>query len=220
MFVFQFDSSGALKYSEHIDDKSSTAQLKRQAVQQRKTATIQPENQQLSSSTSHIHIQPQTSKDISGNTSNLNSLNDRFMEKLEDSKAELVYLMRHSSIEDGMENEVVDYIKPYYEENKYMTILYFYKLYSEFQDDSVVFSNILNLFFFLDVKHYDMPYFTSIVSNGLNSPFSMVQELAIKVSEKWRTKDCLVALKQAQFRSAWIDSYARQVISELEEELQ
>ena len=57
MFVFQFDSSVALKYSEHIDDKSSTAQLKRQAVQQRKTATIQPENQQLSSSTSHIHIQ-------------------------------------------------------------------------------------------------------------------------------------------------------------------
>lgn len=219
MFVFQFDSSGTLIYSEHIDDKSSTAHLKRQVLQQRKTVTIQSENQQLNSSTSQIHSQIQTSKDASGNTSNMNSLNDRFMEKLEESKAELIYHMRHSSIEDGIENEVVNYIKPFYEENKYMTILFFYKLYSEFQGDSVVFSNILYLFFFLDVKHYDMPYFTSIVSNGLNSPFSMVQELAIKVTEKWRTNDCLVALKQAQYRSAWINSYARQVISELEEEL-
>ena len=217
MFIFRFEDSGSIARVEYVEDNNASAIARKKAVQPRQAETIQSEGQQVSSSYSQMYEQRQSLKDsASENTSDTNTLNERFLEKLDEGKAELIYLMRHTSIEDGVEDDVVSYVRPYYEENKYMTILWFYKLYSDFQDNSTVFSNILNIFFFLDIKHYDMPYLTSMVSNGLNSPFTMVQEVAIKVTEKWRTKECLVALKQAHYRSAWIKTYASQVISELE----
>lgn len=222
MFIFRFDNSGSIiTHIEFVEDKNGSANLINKAAHSRQADTIQPEEQQVSSSISQMYEERQSRKNsASENTSDINTLNEHFLEKLDEGKAELIYLMRHTSIEDGVEDEVVSYVRPYYEENKYMTMLWFYKLYSEYQDNSVVFSNILNIFFFLAVKHFDMPYLISMVSNGLNSPFSIVQEVAIKVTEKWRTKECLVALKQAQYRSAWIKTYASQVISELEQEFQ
>ncbi len=222
MFIFRFDNSGSIIPNiEFVEDKNGSAILNNKATLSRQADTIQPEEQQVSSSISQMYEERQSRKNsASENTSDINTLNEHFLEKLDEGKAELIYLMRHTSIEDGVEDEVVSHVRPYYEENKYMTILWFYKLYSEYQDNSVVFSNILNIFFFLDVKHFDMPYLISMISNGLNSPFSIVQEVAIKVTEKWRTKECLVALKQTQYKSAWIKAYAGQVISELEQDFQ
>lgn len=222
MFIFRFDNSGSIiTHIEFVEDKNGSDNLNNKADHSIQADTVQSEEQQVSSSFSQISQDRQSNKNSASEyTSDINTLNEHFLEKLDDGKAELIYLMRHTSIEDGVEDDVVSYVRPYYVENKYMTILWFYKLYSEYQDNSVVFSNILNIFFFLDVKHYDLPYLVSMVSNGLNSPFSIVQEVAIKVTEKWRTKECLVALKQAQYKSAWIRTYANQVISELEQEFQ
>ena len=127
--------------------------------------------------------------------------------------------MRHEIIEDGVENEVVASIRPYYKENKFMTLLWLYRLYAHCQNDTSVFSGILDLIYCLDVKPNDMDLMVSLVSNGLNSPYSIVQETAIKVTEKWRTKECLDALKLAKFSSKWMYSYAKKVIVELEQEL-
>lgn len=219
MFVFKIDNSGSIVFVEHNNDNASYLNSS-DIIKSRQSETIQTDNQNILSNASQT-IDSNSSNELTpnDNTSDIAHLNELFINKLDEGKGELIFLMRHSAIEDGSENEVVEYIKPFYDENKFMTILWLYKIYSEYQGDSVIFAGLLNLLFFLKVKQSDIPYLTSIISNGLNSPFSMVQELAIKLTEKFRTKDCLVALKLSQFKSAWIASYAHQIIIELEKEL-
>ena len=219
MFVFKIDNSGSIVFVDHNNDNASCLN-KSDIIKPGQSETIQADNQNvLSSASKTTNSNSSIELTTNDNTSDIAHLNELFIRKLDEGKGELLFLMRHSSIEDGSENEVVDYIKPFYEENKFMTILWIYKLYSEYQDDNVIFAGLLNLLFFLKIKQSDMPYLTSIISNGLNSPFSMVQELAIKLTEKFRTKDCLAALKMSHYRSAWIASYAYQIITELEKEL-
>lgn len=157
---------------------------------------------------------------IDGSTSDVNLLNDQFLKRLEDDKDEIVFLMRHSAIEDGYDNEVVQFVRPYYEENNYLTLLWLYKLYSEYLEDDFVFSSILDLLSCLGVKQSDMNFMISLVCNGLNSKLSLVQEAALKVIEKWRSRECLMALRQASFNSKWISTYAAHIMCELQRELQ
>lgn len=153
------------------------------------------------------------------NTSDANVLNERFMAKLEDDKDDILFIMRHSSIEDGYDNEVVEYMRPYMAENKYMTLFWLYGLYAQNMNNPTVFASILNLLCCLDIKQTDMAMMISLVCNGMNSKFSIVQESALKVVEQWRSKECLEALKQATFASKWMSSYAERVKKELENEL-
>lgn len=153
------------------------------------------------------------------NTSNANVLNERFLARLEEEKEEVIFTMLHSSIEDGYDNEVVEYMRPYMDENKYMTLFWLYGLYAQNMSNPTIFASILYLLCCLDIKQIDMAMMISLVCNGMNSKFSIVQESALKVVEQWRSKECLEALKQATFASKWISSYAERVKKELENEL-
>ena len=153
------------------------------------------------------------------NTSNANVLNERFLAKLEEEKEEVIYTMLHSSIEDGYDNEVVEYMRPYMDDNKYMTLFWLYGLYAQNMSKPTIFASILNLLCCLEIKQADMALMISLVSNGMNSKFSIVQESAMKVIEQWRSKECLEALRQATFTSKWMMSYAERVRKELENEL-
>ena len=152
-------------------------------------------------------------------SSDANLLNEQFLARLDEEKEDIIYLMLHEVIEDGVENEVISTLRPFCKENKYMLLIWLYRLYAHNQTNSAVFSGILDVLYCLDVKQSDFDLMISLVSNGLNSPFSIVQETAIKVTEKWRTKECLDALKLAKYSSPWMESYALKVIVELEQEL-
>ena len=156
---------------------------------------------------------------IVSSSSDANLLNEQFLTRLDEEKEEIIYLMLHEVIEDGVENEVVSTLRPFCKENKYMLLIWLYRLYAHNQTNSAVFSGILDVLYCLDVRQSDFDLMISLVSNGLNSPFSIVQETAIKVTEKWRTKECLDALKLAKYSSPWMESYAQKVIVELEQEL-
>lgn len=153
------------------------------------------------------------------NTSDANLLNVQFFARLDEEKDDILFLMCHEDIEDGIENEVISALRPYYSENKYMLFIWLYGLYASYQTNAAVFSGILDILYCLDIKQNDFGYMISLVSNGLNSPYSIVQETAIKVTEKWRTKECLDALRLAKYSSKWMESYAKKVIVELEQEL-
>ena len=152
-------------------------------------------------------------------TSNARFLNESFLNRLDEEESEIVYLMCHSVVEDGYENDVIKYIRPYYTENPYMTLFWLYALYTKYRNDRIVFSSILDLLYCLDVKQNDMRFMISLLENGLNSRFSVVQEAAIKVAEKWRTIECLDSLQKAQYASEWIKKYADKVMSEIYNEL-
>lgn len=220
MFVFFFDESSSSAKINGISVGRESEATSPQVVRAYSFASISSPKEDVISSLSETEPNKVKLKALSSsNSSNANLLNEQFLVRLEEEKEELIFLMRHEIIEDGVENEVVASIRPYYNENKYMTLLWLYRLYAQNQNDTSVFSGILDLLYCLDVKPNDMDLMVSLVSNGLNSPYSIVQETAIKVTEKWRTKECLEALKLAKYSSPWMASYAKKVIVELEQEL-
>lgn len=152
-------------------------------------------------------------------TSDARVLNESFLIRLDNEESEIIYLMRHTVVEDGYENDVVQYLQPFYIENPHMTLFWLYGLYAKYMNDSIVFSSILDLLYSLDVRQGDLRFMVSLLENGLNSKISVVQEAAIKVAEKWRTRECLNALQQASYASNWIKKYAGKVMSELSNEL-
>lgn len=152
-------------------------------------------------------------------TSDARVLNENFLTRLDSEEPDILYLMRHTVVEDGYENEVVQYLQPYYAENPQMTLFWLYGLYAKYMDDRIVFSSILDILYCLDVRQSDMRFMISLIENGLNSKMSVIQEAAIKVTEKWRTIECLVALRQATYASNWIKKYAGKVMAEISNEL-
>lgn len=220
MFVFFFDEASSAAKSNTAVETSGSESTSNKVVRAYSSATISSPKEDVISNLSEADPNIVRLKALSStNTSNANILNEQFLARLDEEKEELVFLMRHEVIEDGVENEVVTSMRPYYNENRYMTLMWLYKLYAQSQNDSSVFSAILDLLYCLDVKPSDMDLMVSLVSNGLNSPYSIVQETAIKVTEKWRTKECLDALKLAKFSSPWMASYAKKVMVELGQEL-
>ena len=214
MFVFYFDEASSVVKVNSLEEESGTKSTNHKVV--RGYSFKEDIISNLSEAEPNILKLKALS---SANTSNANILNEQFLARLDEEKEELVFLMSHEIIEDGVENEVVANMRPYYNENKYMTLMWLYRLYAQNQNDSSIFSGILDLLYCLDVKPNDMDLMVSLVSNGLNSQYSIVQETAIKVTEKWRTRECLDALRLAKFTSPWMASYAKKIIGELEQEL-
>ena len=220
MFVFFFDEASSTAKNNIAVESSESESTSNKVARAYSFATISSTKEETISNWSEAEPNIVKLKALSStNTSNANILNEQFLARLDEEKEELVFLMRHEVIEDGFENEVVASMRPYYNENKYMTLMWLYRLYAQSQNDSSVFSSILDLLYCLDVKPNDMDLMVSLVSNGLNSPYSIVQETAIQGTEKWTTKECLDALKLAKFSTPWMASYAKKVIVELEKEL-
>ncbi len=219
MFVFYFDEASSSVIINNVAEGSGSETTTNNVVKANKSFFFTTKEDVISNLSEAEPNIIKHSALSSANTSDPNILNEQFLARLDEEKEEIIFLMRHEIIEDGVENEVVVSIRPYYKENKFMTLLWLYRLYAHCQNDTSVFSGILDLIYCLDVKPNDMDLMVSLVSNGLNSPYSIVQETAIKVTEKWRTKECLDALKLANFSSKWMSSYAKKVIVELEQEL-
>ena len=220
MFFFFFDnttSSEKIKSNPIVlGEDASFVQKKERNVPS--TTVTQRERIESNSSSFEHSVKYVSSSEES--TSDANLINERFLSKLDADKEGIIYLMLHTSIEDGYDNEVVEYMRPYFNESKYMTLFWLYGLYAQYMSNQWVFAAILNLLSCLDVKQRDMSSMVSLVSNGLNSKYSIVQEAAIKVVEKWRSKECLEAMRQSTFSSSWMMSYAKRVIQELEIEHQ
>ena len=220
MFFFFFDEANSSVRKVEVEENSASRDSAQNVVNAWCFPVASSVKEEVLSSKSEKTTNVANLKSATvSSSSDANLLNEQFLARLDEEKEEIIYLMLHEVIEDGVENEVISTLRPFCKENKYMLLIWLYRLYAHNQTNSAVFSGILDVLYCLDVKQSDFDLMISLVSNGLNSPFSIVQETAIKVTEKWRTKECLDALKLAKYSSPWMESYAQKVIVELEQEL-
>lgn len=220
MFFFFFDETNSSLREVEVEENSASRAFAQKVVNACCFTVASSVKEEVVSSKSEKSTNVANLKSATvSSSSDANLLNEQFLARLDEEKEEIIYLMLHEVIEDGVENEVISTLRPFCKENKYMLLIWLYRLYAHNQTNSAVFSGILDVLYCLDVKQSDFDLMISLVSNGLNSPFSIVQETAIKVTEKWRTKECLDALKLAKYSSPWMESYAQKVIVELEQEL-
>ena len=220
MFFFFFDEANSSVRKVEVEENSASRDSAQNVVNAWRFPVASSIKEEVLSSKSEKTTNVSNLKSATvSSSSDANLLNEQFLARLDEEKEEIIYLMLHEVIEDGVENEVISTLRPFCKENKYMLLIWLYRLYAHNQTNSAVFSGILDVLYCLDIKQSDFDLMISLISNGLNSPFSIVQETAIKVTEKWRTKECLDALKLAKYSSPWMESYAQKVIVELEQEL-
>lgn len=154
----------------------------------------------------------------SNEATNINYLNDKFMNTLRKRTKAFVKLIIRTPFVDGMTNDTIEEAKSYYFQNRSVTINWFYEIYTQNQTNAVVISGLLRIIsMIVDVS--DRNVLIPIVKCGLADNTSMVQESALMVVEEWRTKECLEAIQTSTFSSSWMKSYAQKVMLELKNEL-
>lgn len=92
-------------------------------------------------------------------------------------------------------------------------------LHSNNQKDIDVLAGLLRIIG-MTVEKEDTDMLLTMVKAGLSDSHSKTQEAALMVIEQWRTRNCLIAIETApSFNSSWLCDYAKQIESELNEEL-
>lgn len=149
----------------------------------------------------------------------LNIQNEVFFEFLKKETDTFIRILYYTDFEDGIVPEISDRVNQYLEQNRLITYNWFNYLYSNYQDNTIVIAGLLRIIGQIDISN-EVDCLLPLVECGLNHKDSTAQEAAIMVIEKWRTKNCLKALKNTSFSSDWMKKYALEVIRELENELQ
>ena len=126
--------------------------------------------------------------------------------------------MANTDFEDGMENDVTELMKAFIRRNKFATYIWLNELYSQNLNNLPFVEGLLRTIAMVTEKG-DETSLLPIVVAGLRSQESSEQEAAIMVVEEWRTKDCLDAMKTANFGEGWLKTYADKVMDELENDL-
>lgn len=151
-------------------------------------------------------------------TEDITKENVRFNAFLDGRSSEFLQELIYSDFEDGVENEITRLVKDYVKSNKYVTYCWIQKLFNQNRSNPVVTSGILRILgMVVDVS--DAAFLMTMVCAGLVSVHTEDQEAAIMVVEKWRTRECLEAMRNTHYGSAWVKEYAMQVINELRQEL-
>lgn len=174
------------------------------------------EEQHLDGPSSDTMIKPSLLD--SNETTDINYLNDKFMNALRKRTESFVKLIIRTDFEDGITNDTIEEAKSYYLQNKSVTINWFNEIYSKNQKDAIVISGLLRIISMI-VLVSDSASLIPVVKCGLSDNSSVAQESALMVIEEWRTKECLDAVKTSNFEFSWINDYAQKVVSELEKEL-
>lgn len=154
----------------------------------------------------------------SNETTDINYLNDKFMNALRKRTESFVKLIIRTDFEDGMTNDAVEEARSYYLQNKFVTINWFGEIYSKNQRNAIVISGLLRIISMI-VLVSDSTSLIPIVKCGLADNSSIAQESALMVIEEWRTKECLDAIETTNFKSSWMTDYAQKIAFELKEEL-
>lgn len=154
----------------------------------------------------------------SNETTDINYLNDKFMNALRKRTESFVKLIIRTDFEDGITNDTIEEAKSYYLQNKSVTINWFNEIYSKNQKDAIVISGLLRIISMI-VSVADSASLIPVVKCGLADNSSITQESALMVVEEWRTRECLDAIKTSNFKFSWVNDYAQKIVSELEKEL-
>lgn len=150
--------------------------------------------------------------------SDINNANERFLAYLENVSQIFVQELAWTDFEDGMENDVIRQVSRYIKINRYVTLCWLSKIFSNNRSQPSITSGILRTLAMV-VTGNDIDYMMPVVTAGLSSTHLEDQEAAIMVVEKWRTRTCLEALLNTTYGSEWMNEYAMQVAKELKGEL-
>lgn len=151
-------------------------------------------------------------------SSAINNQNDEYLNFLRSRSESFAIAIKRADFEDGMMNDVTYEVESYLSTNKFATCLWLNSLYSKNQKDYELVSGLLRIIG-LTIERSNSDLLLPIVKCGLADNHSETQEAALMVIERWRTKECLDALKTTNFTSKMISKYAKAIAKELEEEL-
>ena len=160
----------------------------------------------------------ETSAAYSTSSIDINKVNQADLDFFRMRSEEVTNAIVNTDFEDGMENDVTELIHAYIKKNKSAAYNWLHELYSQNLTNTVFVEGLLRTLVLVTEKG-DENSLLPIVVAGLRSGVSSEQEAAIMVTEEWRTKECLDALKTAHFTSGWIKTYSDKVIKELEKEI-
>lgn len=148
----------------------------------------------------------------------INKTNEEFMMYLKNQEEDLVISLIRTDFEDGYNNEVLNFVDKCKNENRYITFLWLYQVYSRHKSDYRVLAGLLRI---IESKSTvdDIDTFYPMVELGLKNPNPMCQEAAIMTIETWRNKQCLQLLESIQLSSPVMQQYANIVITELRREV-
>lgn len=148
----------------------------------------------------------------------VNQLNYEDLEYFRSRSEEMVNAMANTDFEDGMDNDVTELMESYIRRNKFAVYIWLNELYGQNLKNLPFVEGLLRTIAMVTEKG-DENSLMPIVVAGLRSQESSEQEAAIMVVEEWRTKECLQAMKTADFGDGWLKVYADKVMCEIEKEL-
>lgn len=148
----------------------------------------------------------------------VNQLNYEDLEYFRSRSEEMVNAMANTDFEDGMDNDVTELMESYIRRNKFAAYIWLNELYGQNLKNLRFVEGLLRTIAMVTEKG-DENSLMPIVVAGLRSQESSEQEAAIMVVEEWRTKECLQAMKTADFGDGWLKVYADKVMCEIEKEL-
>lgn len=128
-----------------------------------------------------------------------------------------INLLHHTSFEDGVSNEAIEWVQSYYNTNVSVTLLWLYSVRAQSQDDDVVLDSLLRLLAYMEVPQVYAMSMVPLVELALTK--ENCQESAIMLCEIWRSRECLSALNSAHIAQLGVRNYAEKVIAELKNEL-
>ena len=148
----------------------------------------------------------------------INKTNEEFMMYLKNQEEDFVISLIRADFEDGYNNEVLNFIDKCIKENRYVTFVWLYQVYSRHKSDYRVLAGVLRI---IESKSTvdDMDTFYPMVELGLKNTNPMCQEAAIMTIETWRNKQCLQLLESIKLSSPVMQQYANIVITELKQEV-
>lgn len=128
-----------------------------------------------------------------------------------------INLLHHTSFEDGVSNEAIEWVQSYYNTNVSLTLLWLYSVRAQCQDDDVVLDSLLRLLAYVEIPQVYAMSMVPLVELALTK--ESCQESAIMLCEIWRSRECLSALNSAHIAQFGVRNYAEKVIAELKNEL-
>lgn len=154
----------------------------------------------------------------STNDTSINKNNEEFLCSLREQEGDFVISLERTDFEDGYNNPILDFIEKNICQNRYMTFLWLYEVYSRHRENERIIAGLLRI---VECKTTveDIDTFFPLVELGIKNANPMCQEAAIMTIETWRDKQCLELLESSHLSSPLMQQYANIVISELKKEL-
>lgn len=143
---------------------------------------------------------------------------EHYLTKFQESEANFIYTLTHSYFEDGMDNDAISALKSYFDLSPYPAISWFATLFNSHLQEPNITYRLLRCICDRTYSKYSKNLI-SFVRGSLNDKNIEVQEAAIMVLERWRTKECLDVIESTKYVNPLLEDYANTLKEELREEL-